>query len=162
VRADITTDCYNATRENPASNEKIISLCTQAIRATQGSTRAASLHNRGIGYMQSGELDKALADFDESIRLNPKDLWARSTRANLFRMKRLYDRALSELNEIIRLDPQAIGAYYDRGVVHRDRGDRESALTDFRTVLNMKGKDPAVENWAKARAREELEKLGKK
>ena len=30
-------------------------------------------YNRGIAYGNKGELDKAIADFTEAIRLDPKD-----------------------------------------------------------------------------------------
>jgi hypothetical protein len=79
--AGIADDCYRATLENPVNNDKIISLCSEAVRVTSGNNLASALHNRGIGYMQRGDLDAALADFDESIRVKPDDLWVRSTRA---------------------------------------------------------------------------------
>jgi tetratricopeptide (TPR) repeat protein len=120
------------------------------------------LHNRGIGHMKKGELDAALADLNESIRLNPNDLWARSTRANVHRLKGAYDRALSELNEILRRDPNSIGAYVDRGMVHLDRGDLQSARSDFQAVLGLKDKNPDLERWAKKEARQRLEELAKR
>lgn len=157
--ADIVNDCYRTTIENPVNNDRIISVCTQAISASSGNNRAAALSNRGIGYMQKGELDAALADFNEAISINPNDNWSRSSRANLFRLKRNYDRALSELNEIIRRDPNFIGAYADRGMVHQERGDVESARADYRAVLGMKSSNAEIERWAKDRARAGLEAL---
>jgi tetratricopeptide (TPR) repeat protein len=158
--ADIADDCYRATLERPAPNDKIIALCSEAVRVTTGTRRAASLANRGVGYMQKGFLDAAMADFDESIALNPNDSWAYSNRANVWRLKGYHDRAIRELNDLIYRDPNFIGAYVDRGIVHQERGDFESARADFRTVLGMRGNRPDIEAWAREEARRRLDQLG--
>jgi len=157
--ADVVDDCYRTTIEVPPSNDRIISVCSEAVRVTTGQRRAASLVSRGVGYMQKGYLDAAMADFDESIRLHPHDSWAYSNRANVWGLKRQYDRALSELNELIRRDPSFIGAYVDRGVVHRERGDLRSARADFEAVLGMRSNRRDIEDWAKREARRNLDEL---
>jgi Tfp pilus assembly protein PilF len=157
--ADIVRDCYQTTLERPLSNERIIELCTRAISSSSGLRRASALLNRGVGYMQKGDLEAALRDLSESIRLDPNRVWTFSTRANVYRLKGQYDLALSDLNEILRRDPQFIGAYVDRGMVFRDRGDFLSARSDFETVLGMRGGHPDIEKWARDTAQKELAKL---
>jgi len=157
--ADIANDCYQATLEIPPSNDRIIAVCTDAIRVTTGQRRAAPLVSRGVGYMQKGSLDAAMADFDESIMLNPRDSWAYSNRANVWRLKRQYDRAISELNDLIRRDPSFMAAYVDRGLVHQERGDIQSARADFQAVLGMRSSHPELEKWAKDAARKGLDEL---
>ena len=98
ARADLVDDCYRATVASPVSNERIIQVCTQALQVTARDKRWRVLANRAVGYMQKGDLDAAIADFNEAIALNP-DPWARSSRANAFRLKGDFDRALQELNE---------------------------------------------------------------
>jgi len=160
--ADMVQDCYKTTLEQPRSNDRIIQICTRAINATGGTSRAAALHSRSHGYMYKGELDRALADLDESVKLNPTDLWARSSRANIYRMKGSYDRALSELNEIIRRDPKSIGAHADRGVLYKERGDVQSARADFQAVMGMTDKNADIERWAKGVARKNLDEIGQR
>lgn len=157
--ADIGRDCYQTTLENPRSVDKIIAVCTEAIRSSQGIKRARALVNRATGYTDRGNLDAAQSDLDEAVRLEPGNSWALSGRANVYRLKRQYDRALADLNEIIRRDPGFIGAYVDRGMVHRDRGDFLSARRDFEAILGMSGGVPAIEKWAKDTARYELDRL---
>jgi Tfp pilus assembly protein PilF len=157
--ADIGQDCFQTTLEKQRSVDKIIAVCTEAVRSLQGTRRGRALVSRATGYMDRGDLDAALRDLDEAIRLEPGNSWAFSGRANVFRMRRQYDRALADLNEIIRRDSSFIGAYVDRGLVHRDRGDFLSARSDFEAVLGMSGGPPAIERWAKEMARYELDRL---
>jgi tetratricopeptide (TPR) repeat protein len=150
--ADIAKDCYRATLERPGSDDKIIDLCTEAIRVTSGKRWAGNLVSRGTGYLGKRLLDAAMADFDEAIKLDPSVVWAYSNRANIWRMKRQYDLALSEVEEIPRRDLSFIGAYVDRGLVHRDRGDIRSARADFQAVLGMRSNNRDIEDWAKKEA----------
>jgi tetratricopeptide (TPR) repeat protein len=160
--ADIADDCYRATLEVPAQNDRIVALCSEALRSVSGTRRAATLVNRGVGYMQKGNLDAAMGDFNESIRLNPKDSWARSNRANVWRLKRRYDRAINELNDLLRRDPGFIGAYVDRGMVHQEKGDIARAREDFQAVLGMRSDRPEIEKWAKDTARQRLDELARR
>ena len=160
--AHTVSDCYQTTLETPSSSERIIAVCTAAIRASSGASRASALVSRGVGYERQKNLDAAMANFDEATRLNPANSWARSNRANIWRLKRNYDRAVSELNDLIRRDPQFIGAYVDRGMVHQERGDIQSARADFQAVLEMKSTQVALDKWAKETARQRLDELAKK
>ena len=42
--------------------------------------RAEALHGRGSAWILQSQFDKAIADFTEAIRLNPKDSWALAAR----------------------------------------------------------------------------------
>ncbi len=61
---------------------------------------------RGVALSSKGEADKARADFDQAIRLDPKATLAYYHRANLAYGKAEYDGALDDYNTVIRLDPQ--------------------------------------------------------
>ena len=57
--------------------------CTQVIeRGEQESrkNRAVAYNNRGLAYYKKGEHDRAIADYDEVIALNPNDASAYSPR----------------------------------------------------------------------------------
>ena len=60
------------------------------------------------------EYDKAIADYNEAIRLDPKDAAAYDNRGNAWQAKGEYDKAIADYNEAIRLDPKDADAYNGR------------------------------------------------
>src|SRR5438552_956098 len=63
----------------------------------------------------SGEYDKAIADYDEVIRLDPKDVFAYIYRGCAYERQGDYDKAIADYDEAIRLDPKGAKAYEIRG-----------------------------------------------
>src|SRR6184192_1957138 len=59
----------------------------------------------------SAEYDKAIADYDEVIRLDPKDVFAYIYRGCAYERKGDYDKAIADYDEAIRLDPKGAKAY---------------------------------------------------
>ena len=73
-------------------------------------------NNRGIAYGSKGDYDRAIADYNEAIRLDPKITPSPTTTAALaYNGKGDYDRAIADYNEAIRLDPKYAAAYNNRG-----------------------------------------------
>jgi len=62
---------------------------------------------RGDVYRTKGELDRAIADYDASIKLNPTFAGAFYGRGVAYRMKGDRDRAIADFREAIRLLPYA-------------------------------------------------------
>ena len=78
--------------------------------------------NRGYIYEQKGDYDRAIADYNESIRLDPIYALAYRNRASLYIKKGDYNRAMADLNEAIRLDPNhAVSSLYARNAETENR-----------------------------------------
>ncbi len=60
------------------------------------------------------EYDRAIADYNEAIRLDPKFTAAYTNRGIAWRSKGEYDRAVADYSEAIRLDPKNIYSYNAR------------------------------------------------
>jgi hypothetical protein len=63
-----------------------------------------ALYMRGVGWVQKGEPDNAIKDFDECIRLEPTKASAFNSRGCAWYDKRDYDRAFKDYDEAIRLE----------------------------------------------------------
>ena len=100
-----------------ASGDEAIAACTRAIDSGRYSGRqlAALFNNRCSEWNGKQESDKAFADCNEAIRLNPDYALAFFNRGNAYFAKGQYDRAIEDYNETIRLDPNYANAFNNRG-----------------------------------------------
>jgi tetratricopeptide (TPR) repeat protein len=121
-----------------SSGGPAIEACTRAISSGAFTgLELAKLHtNRGVELKQRGDLDAALNDYDESIRLNPRDFFAFNNRANVRRDKGDISGAIADYSEAVRLEPAYAAAYTSRGLVHERAGDLEMARESFNAALS--------------------------
>jgi tetratricopeptide (TPR) repeat protein len=92
---------------------------------------------RGEAHAANNESDKALADFDEAIRLDPKATLAYYHRANLAYGRGQYDKALEDYNVVIRDDPAFDWAYHVRGWIYYRTKDYDKALADYEAAIKL-------------------------
>ncbi len=94
---------------------------------------------RAQARVPKGEVDLALADYTEAIRLNPEDAKAYLGRGIVYAEKKNdFDPAVTDLTEAIRLLSQETGgrpaeldmAYLERGWVYSRKGEFDKALAD--------------------------------
>jgi tetratricopeptide (TPR) repeat protein len=81
-------------------------------------TRYAALVSQGNKDSKAGNYDRAIADYNEAIRLDSKSTLAFIGRGDAYTNKSDHDRALADYNEVIRLDPKSALALSDRGVAY--------------------------------------------
>ena len=125
------------------------------IQRTPGPTAAG-----GWAYEEKREFDKAIADLNEAIRLDPKDATVYGSRGWVYVEKRDFDRAVADYGEAIRLGPKDAAAYRGRGCVYRaearvGQGHRRlqrghSPQPEGRCGLQR----PRVDLWRKAQVRQ--------
>ncbi len=95
--------------------------------------------NRGLGYEQKGEHDKAIADYNEAIRLDPRNLEARYERAAAYDNKGEHDKAIAEFTATMQLDPKYSPAVSGRGFAYLNKSDVDKAIADFNSALRLDG-----------------------
>ena len=87
--------------------------------------------------------DKAIADFDEVIRLTPENADAYFYRGNAWNAKGAYDKAVADFTEAIRLDPKDGRAYANRGTVLLGmKGEYDKAIADFTEAIRLDPNTP--------------------
>ena len=91
---------------------------------------------RGDAYRKKGELDKAVADYTDAIRLDPKDAAAHAARGDVYRKKGELNKAIADYTEAIRLDPKNAAAHAARGVAYRMEAESDKAIADYIEVIN--------------------------
>jgi tetratricopeptide (TPR) repeat protein len=120
------------------SGDAAIAACDRMI-AAGGDAR--TYVKRGLQYFRKGEYDRAIRDYDEAIRLNPKDPIAFNNRGDTYAHKGDTDRAIRDFDEVIRLDPKIAIAFSNRGVLYGRKGDNDRAIRDHEEAIRLDPKD---------------------
>jgi tetratricopeptide (TPR) repeat protein len=92
---------------------------------------------RGMARFEIDDLDRAFADVEEAIRLQPTYVPALVERAYLWQCRNRLDLALADANQAIQLDSQNSYAYVERGVFHFGTKEYGKALRDFDHALRL-------------------------
>ena len=145
-----------------ANGKTIARACNAAIEAgadSPANLARAHLKRAGVRVVTAADgrttleydPDRALADFSEAIRLDPRFVAAYDARARAWQGKGDLDRAIADCDEAIRLrqfEPDPNYALPDlhylfvrRGDVWRDKGALDRALADFEAALAAKPND---------------------
>ena len=126
-------DCYEL------SGQPAIDACTREINSGRhrGRNLAIKYTQRGFEYSAIGDQDRALADYDQAIRIDPTFSVAYSNRGVIYRDRNQPDRAMIEYNQAIRLDAKNPDPLNNRGVVHQDKGDIDRAIADYQAAIRV-------------------------
>jgi tetratricopeptide (TPR) repeat protein len=126
-----------------------VAACTRQIKSGrwQGRNLAITYLNRGNLYKANGAYDQAIADYDEAIRLDRKDVKAYNNRGLAWMMKGAFDRAIADLNQAIRLDPKYEDAFVNRGGVYYRKGNYANAVADYTEAFDLAPSDVEALYW---------------
>ena len=83
------------------------------------------------------DLNKAIANYDQAIRLNPDYATAYINRGTARYMQSKLEGALADYDQVIRLNPNYKDAYIGRGNVRRDQGKLQEALADYNQAIRL-------------------------
>jgi len=81
-----------------AAGDEAIVACTRAISSGRLHDRdlAVEYYNRGINYSKKGDTDRAIADYTEAVRLDPKYADAYGNRGNAYLARLIHDGEIFE------------------------------------------------------------------
>jgi tetratricopeptide (TPR) repeat protein len=127
--------------------DRSISGCTRIINGDEENRRdrAIAYSMRAAAYLHGkGDTDRAIADENESIRLDPERGAAYSIRASAYFTKGDPDRAIADENEAIRLNPKVSVYYSVRGSAYFKTGNTDRAIVDFNEAIQLDPKAAAA------------------
>src|SRR6266566_5168821 len=125
--------------EDAVTVDQRLDGCSAVIKAARdkGDKLAGAFNNRAIGYRLKGEYDRAIADYNQAIKLNAKFAAAYNNRGVAHDSKGEYDRAIADYDQAIKLKPSA-EAYFNRGNAHLGKSHYDHAIDDYNQAIKLK------------------------
>ena len=128
-----STQTYAKNSETVESEENL--EASDAVQQRQDSP--VDYKSRGRSYLEKGQNDDAISDFDKAIELNPKDAEIYFFRGNAYHNKRQFDKAMSDYSKAIEINPRYTNAYYSRGLYYQTIEEYRKAISDFDKVIKI-------------------------
>ena len=140
--------------EDAVTVDQRIDGCSAVIKAARdkGDKLAEAFNNRGVGYRLKGDYDRAIADYNQAIKLNAKFAIAYNNRAWAYFKAGKAAQGLPDAERSLQMQPGSADALNTRGHILEALGRREEAIADFRGALS---RDPSRRDSA-----EGLKRLG--
>ena len=88
---------------------------------------------RGVVRYENDDLDHAVADLDQALKIDPKYVPALIERAYLRQWRNQLDDAIADASMAIELDPRNSYAFVERGVFEYSKKEYDKALGDFQS-----------------------------
>ena len=114
--------------------------CSQFIargKRENKSNQIAAYISRASGYRANGDYDRALADLDKALRLDPKSAPALLERASIYDVKSEFDRAIADYDTVLKLDKDSLAVRSGRARAYRGKGEFDKALADFNEAVRL-------------------------
>jgi tetratricopeptide (TPR) repeat protein len=96
---------------------------------------AGAHQGRGLARQGKDDLDGAIDDLTEAIRLDSSMVRAYGVRGICYQRQGKHDRAIADLTKAIDLDGNYAEAIYRRGVSYANTGMRTAALADYEKAI---------------------------
>jgi lipoprotein NlpI len=114
-------------------HDAAIAGCTRVIDDGKAKPkgRAAAYYNRGNAQAAKGDAAAAIADYDEAIKLDPKNARALANRGTAHSEKGDAEAALTDFDAALKLDPRLGSAYFNRANALAAKGETDRAIADY-------------------------------
>ncbi len=131
------------TLEKRNDPEGVINACTQLIVGFPEFGDGFGYKKRAYYYTTLQMPDRALADFEKAIEIDPKDANNYVGRGYAYSWQRNHQQALADYAKAIELDPNFAGAYTNRAILYADSLKQPaSALPDIEKALQLNPQEP--------------------
>ncbi|MEG4806181.1 tetratricopeptide repeat protein [Microcoleus sp. F8-D3] len=117
-------------------------ICTQPSPILIVQNSAEDLFNSALAKSEAGDIQGAIADYTEAIRLNPNYAKAHN-KLGIIRARNLkdYPAAKADFDRAIEINPNYGDAYYNRARVREFLEDKPGAIADYHKAAELYQKD---------------------
>jgi tetratricopeptide (TPR) repeat protein len=125
----------NKNGDKKENSKKAINDYMEAIRL--GTDMEATVHyNLGVAYSSLGDKKRAIAEYTESIRLNPNDVRTFNNRGSRYFDTGEFDKAIEDFTKAIKMENYHM-AYSNLGMVLWLKGDFDKAIENFTEAIRL-------------------------
>ncbi len=123
----------------PAHAQVAIDFATQLLAqpALKGEQRSNTLYQRALAYMTKPDQARAIADYQEAIRVTPAHLGARIGLADTLAAAGQNAAAMTAYNDAVKAFPNLPLVYNNRGMFEQSTGRLDDAILDFTKALEL-------------------------
>jgi tetratricopeptide (TPR) repeat protein len=104
----------------------------------------AAYYTRALAYHNIGENNRAIADCNAALQIDPGDANALFVRAASHQGKADYTKAIRDYTEVLQLEPDRADALFSRGAAHYSSGQYDRAVDDFTRTIDLGAADGNV------------------
>jgi lipoprotein NlpI len=118
-------------------NDAAVAGCTRILddSKVKPKGRAAAYYNRGNANSAKGDLAAAIADYDEALKLDPKNARALANRGTAHSDKGDAQAAIADFDEAIKRDPRLASAHFNRANAYAAKAEVDRAIADYTAAI---------------------------
>jgi cytochrome c-type biogenesis protein CcmH/NrfG len=128
--------CIGLTRQQLGHWKDSETLFSHALQVTENNYIAYGC--LGNALLTKGQIDEAISQLQEAIRLKPDYSYARNNLGIAFATKGQIDEAISQYQEVIRLKPDYAEAHNNLGKALARKGRTDEAISQFQEAIRLK------------------------
>lgn len=125
---------------------RIIQACTESLDQDifEGNTRFFLFASRAAGYFAAGDMQHALDDYNEAIKLAPRNAYVYYNRGVFHTARSDNDAALRDFDAAIGINPKLVPALRQRAKIYMTRGNFIDARQDYSKAIGLQPKTAAL------------------
>ncbi len=123
---------------NPSTAEQSLAACSRLLAdRSEAKNQAMILRNRCGIYYTKNDYDRALADCDQALSMEPNSAIGYNRRGLIWYQTKRYESAIADFTQALRLDANFAYAYFNRGLARRAQGDTGGADADRAEAIRL-------------------------
>jgi tetratricopeptide (TPR) repeat protein len=110
----------------------------------QNPERAEAYNMRGVAYLEQGNENDAISDFNQAVRFDTTSYMPVFNRGNAYRQQGEIAEALKDYNQVVRKQPSMPDVYINRSAVLYEMKRYQEAQTDLELARELAPENPLV------------------